>query len=164
VMEKINRPARLIGFKSEEQITSKQTFRFGRRVYAYAAILLILTSLLTVLLMSRSAIETVILRAGGTLYQDRGNGMVSNLYNAELINKTPYPVKFELSPVEKGTSIQFIRKENSLQKGESIKITFFIVRHQKDISKYKSEIELNVLSEGKLLQKISTVFIAPPNF
>ena len=163
VMEKINRPAKLIGFKSEEQITSKQAFRFGRRVYVYAAILLILTSLLTVLLMSRSAIETVILRAGGTLYQERGNGRVSNLYNAEFINKTPYPIKFELRPVEKGTSIQFIRKEDSLKKGESIKITFFIVRQQKDISKYKSEIELDVLSEGKLLQKVSTVFIAPPN-
>lgn len=164
VMEKINRPARLIGFKSEEQIASKQPFRFGRRVYAYATILVFLTSVLTVLLMSRTAIETVVLRAGGTLYQERGDGTVSNLYNAELINKTPYPIKFELSPAEKGTKIQFIRKEELLQKGESIKLTFFVIRPQKEISKYKSEIQLKVLSGGKLLQTVSTTFIAPPNF
>lgn len=164
VMEKINRPTRLIGFKSEEQIAGRQPFRFGKRVYAYAAILTFLTSVLTVLLMSRTAIETVVLRAGGTLYQERGDGTVSNLYNAELINKTPYPIKFELSPAEKGTRIQFIRKENTLKKGESIKLTFFIIRAQKGIPKYKSEIELKVLSGGKLLQKVSTTFIAPPNF
>lgn len=164
VMEKTNRPARLIGFKSEEEITSKQQFRFGSRIYAYATILIISTSVLVVLLMNRSDIETVVLRAGGTLYQERSDGTVSNLYNAELINKTPYPIKFELSPASKRSKIQFIRKEDILKKGESIKLTFFIIRPQNQITKYKSEIELNVLSESKLLQKVSTTFIAPPNF
>ena len=163
VMDKIDRPTRLIGFKSEEQIESRGPFHFSRRVYAYAAILTILTTVLTVLLMSRSMIETVILRAGGTLYQERSDGTVSNLYNAELINKTPYPIKFQLSPAAKGTTIQFIRKEDTLKKGESIKLTFFVIRPQKDISKYKSEIELNVHSGGKLVQTVSTTFIAPPN-
>jgi cytochrome c oxidase accessory protein FixG len=163
VMEKVNRPTRLIGFKSEEQIRSRKAFHFGKRVYVYSAILLLLSSALTVLLLRRSAIETVVLRAGGTLYQDRGNGDVSNLYNAELINKTAYPIKFELIPENKADKIQFIRKENTLQKGESIKLTFFIIRPQSGITKYKSEIELKVLSGGKLLQKVSTTFIAPPN-
>jgi cytochrome c oxidase accessory protein FixG len=163
VMEKVNRPTRLIGFKSEEQIRSRKAFHFGKRVYVYSAILLLLSSALTVLLLRRSAIETVVLRAGGTLYQDRGNGDVSNLYNAELINKTAYPIKFELIPENKADKIQFIRKENTLQKGESIKLTFFIIRPQSGITKYKSEIGLKVLSGRKLLQKISTTFIAPPN-
>ncbi|MBC7915080.1 MAG: cytochrome c oxidase accessory protein CcoG [Pyrinomonadaceae bacterium] len=163
VMEKVHRPTRLIGFKSEEQINSQQPFRFSKRIYVYATILLLLSSTLTVLLLSRSSIETVVLRAGGTLYQERSDGTVSNLYNAELINKTPHAVKFEIRPVEKGTTIQFIRKEDTLQKGESIKLTFFIIRKQKEISKYKSKIELNVLSGGKLLEKVSTIFIASPN-
>ncbi|MGV3509635.1 MAG: cytochrome c oxidase accessory protein CcoG, partial [Sphingobacteriaceae bacterium] len=108
VMEKINRPKRLIGFKSQEQISSKQPFKFSKRIYGYAAILTVLCSVLTFLLISRSAIETVILRAGGTLYQERPDGTVSNLYNAELVNKTAHPIKFKLVPVKDGTKIQFI--------------------------------------------------------
>ena len=162
VMEKINRPVRLIGFKSEEQISSKQPFRFNKKVFGYAAILVILLSILTYMMIIRTDIETVILRAGGTLYQQRQDGTVSNLYNAEFINKTNKPVKFELLP-QPGTKIEFIRKEDTIKKGESIKLTFFIIRPQKEISKYKSEVKLEVLSEGKTLEKITTTFIAPPN-
>ena len=162
VMEKINRPTRLIGFKSQEQITSKQPFRFGKRIYGYAAILTVLVSVLTILLIKRTDIETVILRAGGTLYQQREDGTVSNLYNAELINKTPHPIKFELSPSDEGTKIQFIRKEDTIEKGKSIKLTFFIIRPQNQISKYKSDVELKVLSEGKTIEELTTTFIAPP--
>jgi cytochrome c oxidase accessory protein FixG len=163
VMEKIDRPTRLIGFKSAEQITSGRPFQFGKRVYVYAAVLFLLTSVLTFMLMSRSALETVVLRAGGTLYQQREDGTVSNLYNAEVINKTPYPIQFELRPSEKETSIQFISKPQTIKKGESAKLTFFLIRDQKKVSQYKSDIELNVFTKGKLLDKVKTTFIAPPN-
>ena len=163
VMEKIHRPKRLIGFMSEEQIVSKQPFSFGKRVYGYAAILLVMVSLLTVLIIRRSDIQATILRASGTLYQERTDGTVSNLYNAEVINKTSYPVKFNLEPTEKETKIQFIKKQDSLQKGEIAKLTFFIIRGQKQGLKYKMDIELNVISNGKLLEKVKTTFIAPPN-
>jgi cytochrome c oxidase accessory protein FixG len=163
VMEKINRPTRLIGFKSQEQITSRQAFCFSKRLYGYAAILAVLVSVLAILLVKRSDIETVILRASGTLYQQRTDGTVSNLYNAELINKTAHPIKFRLMPIDKDTKIQFIRKEDTIGKGKSIKLTFFIIRPQKEILKYKSDIELKVLSVGKLVEELSTTFIAPPN-
>lgn len=164
VMKKTGRHTRLIGFKSEEQITSRQPFKFSKRIYVYSTLLTLLTSLLAFMLLTRSGIETIILRAGGTLYQLHSNGTVSNLYNAELINKTAYPLKFELKPAEENTKIQFIIKQNTVPKGESLKLTFFVIRPQAEIMKYKSEIELNVFSEGKLLQKTSTTFIAPPNF
>ncbi|OYZ44418.1 MAG: cytochrome c oxidase accessory protein CcoG, partial [Sphingobacteriales bacterium 24-40-4] len=94
VMEKINRPKRLIGFMSEDQIKTKSPFKLSRKVYAYSVVLLILFSVLSFMLISRSDIETTVLRAGGTLYQLRDNGTVSNLYNAELVNKTTKMVKF----------------------------------------------------------------------
>lgn len=163
VMEKINRPKRLIGFKSQEQISSKQPFKFSKRIYGYATILIVLCSILMFLLINRSAIETVILRAGGTLYQERPDGTVSNLYNAELVNKTAHPVKFKLVPANNNTKIQFIRKEDTIEKGKSIKLTFFIIQQKKEILKYKSDVELNVLSEGRIVEELSTTFIAPPN-
>lgn len=162
VMEKIHRPLRLIGFKSEEQIKTRQPFKFNKRIYAYSGVLLILISVLSFLLISRADIETTVLRAGGTLYQLRDNGTVSNLYNAELVNKTGQTLGFELKPEDPDMQIQFIRQENSLPKGTSVKLTFFVIRPQKGIEQYKSEIGLQVISDGKLISRVKTNFIAPP--
>lgn len=162
VMDRINRPQRLIGFKSEDQIKTGAHFRLSRKMYGYSVVLLVLMSVLSGLLISRSDIETTILRAGGTLYQLRDNGTVSNLYNAELVNKTSKVVKFELKASDENVKIEFIRKEDKINKGGSVKVTFFVIRPQKEISKYKSEIGLKVISDGKLIDELNTNFIAPP--
>jgi len=164
VMNKLNLPEGLIGFKSQEQLVSRQAFSFGNRIYGYAAILFLLTSVLTVLLVKRTDIETTILRASGTLYQERNDGTVSNLYNAELVNKTSHTINFQLKPVKSGAKIQFINRADSLKKGESIKLTFFVIQQKRSIKEYKSNIKLEVTSGEKLLDKIETTFIAPPNF
>lgn len=163
VMEKTNRPTRLIGFMSENQIKSKTAFKLSKKVYAYSAVFLILISALAYLLINRTDIETTVLRAGGTLYQMRDDAKVSNLYNAELVNKTTDNVIFEIKPEDENIEIQYIRKENNIKKGESAKITFFVIIPQKDIKKYKSEIALDIYSKGKKIEEIKTNFIAPPN-
>ena len=163
VMEKTHRPTRLIGFMSEDQIKSKSAFKLSKKVYAYSIVFLILVSVLGYLLLSRTAIETTVLRASGTLYQMRDNGTVSNLYNAELVNKTTDNVIFEMKPEDENVIIQYIRKENSIKKGGSVKVTFFVIIPQKDIKKYKSEIEIDIFSNGKKIDEIETNFIAPPN-
>ena len=163
VMEKVHRPSRLIGFMSEDQIKSKTGFKLSKKVYAYSVVFLILATVLSYLLFSRSDIETTVLRAGGTLYQLRDNGTVSNLYNAELVNKTSGNIPFELKAEDDDVTIQFIRKESTIKKGSIVKVTFFIIRPQKDIEKYKSEIELEIFSNGKKIDEVKTNFIAPPN-
>lgn len=163
VMEKIHRPTRLIGFMSEDQIKTKSPFRLSRKVYAYSVVLLILFTVLSVLLFNRTDIETTILRAGGTLYQQRENGTVSNLYNAEFVNKTSDDIKFEIKTSDPESKIEYIRKENLIKKGSIVKLTFFVITPQKNVKKYKSEIGIQVFSEGKLIEEINTNFIAPPN-
>lgn len=163
VMEKINRPTRLIGFMSEDQITSKAPFRLSKKVYAYSVVLLILITVLSSLLIIRSDIDVTILRAGGTLYQLRDDGTVSNLYNAELVNKTSKLVNFEMKASDPDVKIQYIRKEDKIKKGGSMKVTFFVIRPQKSIHKYKSNIEIEIFSNGEEIDEINTNFIAPPN-
>ena len=163
VMEKIDRPTRLIGFMSEDQITSKAPFRLSKKMYAYSVVLLILITVLSSLLISRSDIDVTILRAGGTLYQLRDDGTVSNLYNAELVNKTSKLVNFEMKASDPDVKIQYIRKEDKINKGGSIKVTFFVIRPQKSIHKYKSKIEIEIFSNGEEIDEINTNFIAPPN-
>lgn len=164
VMEKIDRPTRLIGFKSEDEISAGKPFTLSKRIYGYAVILLLLMGTLGYLLISRSAVETTILRAGGTLYQLRdGDHTVSNLYNTELINKTTHPIKFEIVPDDRNAKIQFIQKENSVNVGSSVKITFFVILPQRSIRKYKSDISFKLISNGKEIDHFETTFIAPPN-
>ncbi len=162
VMEKTHRPLRLIGFKSEEEISDGKTFRFSKRVYAYAVILVLLFGTLTTLLLKRSDIGATILRASGTLYQLREDGTVSNLYNAELINKTSGPIKFTIAMPDKQTTIQYINQINKIKRGESVKLTFFLIRPQRYINEYKSGISLGIISGGKVISKAKTTFIAPP--
>jgi cytochrome c oxidase accessory protein FixG len=164
VMDKINRPTRLIGFKSEDEIKLKQPFKLSSRIYGYSAVLLILISVLSYLLISRSDVKATILRASGTLYQMRDKDKtVSNLYNAELVNKTSKDLQFEIQPEDKNATIQYIQKEDHLKYGGSVKVTFFVVMPQNAIKKYKSDLNFKLLSDGKVIDRFKTTFIAPPN-
>jgi cytochrome c oxidase accessory protein FixG len=163
VMEKTHRPLRLIGFKSEEEIKSRKPFRLSRRVYGYAAVLVVLMSLLSFLMIDRSDVKTTILRASGTLYQMRDDNMVSNLYNAELVNKTSKALEFEIVPDDKSIKLEYIQKEQKLAYGGRVKLTFFVLMPQNEVKKFKSEIKFTLLSGGKVIDKFGTTFIAPPN-
>lgn len=163
VMDKIDRPRNLIGFKSEEQIHDNKPFKLSKRIYGYAAVLFLLLSVFITLLVKRTDIATTILRAGGTLYQERADGTVSNLYNAELINKTPNNIHFQISFDNPEAKIEYINPSNIIRKGENLKITFFVILPQKRIKKYKSEIAFKVTANGKTVSKAQTTFIAPPN-
>jgi hypothetical protein len=132
------------------------------KLHVYYFVLLVLFSSLSFMLVSRSDIKTTLLRAAGTIYQLRDDGTVSNLYNAELVNKTTNWVKFEMKPVDSDTKIQYVREKNIINKGSSVKVTFFVIRSQKRVNKYKSEIEIEIWSDGKFVDKIKTNFIAPP--
>lgn len=164
VMEKINRPLRLIGLKSEDEIATKQPFKLNKRIYGYSVVLLLLIGTLSYLLISRSNIETTILRAGGTLYQMRDKDhTVSNLYNTELVNKTSGPLKFTIVPDNKAAVLQYIQKEDSLKVGGTVKITFFYIVPQQSVEQYKSDISFKIMAGGKEAGSFKTTFIAPPN-
>ena len=162
VMEKVNRPLKLIGFKSEDQICEKKEFKFGKRVYAYAGILLILLITLTSLILKRSDIQANVLRASGTLYQLNGDSTVSNLYNAELINKTSKDIRFVMKPADRAVKIKFINQSGVISKGGTVKLTFFIIRPQNTINTFKSAVTLDIVSDGKIITRAETTFIAPP--
>ncbi|TCD01115.1 cytochrome c oxidase accessory protein CcoG [Pedobacter psychroterrae] len=164
VMTKISRPLNLIGFKSESQIRNKTSFRISKKIYGYSALLLVLSIILTFLLIRRTDIETTILRASGTIYQLREKDKaVSNLYTAELVNKTNRNIRFSLVPDDKHMKIQWVQKADSIKYGSSIKITFFVIMPQELIKSYKTKIGFKLLSDDKVTDQFETTFIAPPN-
>ncbi|MEJ7558947.1 MAG: cytochrome c oxidase accessory protein CcoG [Pedobacter sp.] len=163
VMEKINRPSRLIGFKSETEIKTNSSFKVSTKIYGYTGVLLSLVFILLFLLFTRSPVKNNIHRASGTLYQlnDR-DGTVSNLYTAEMVNKTNSTISFTIVPDSKSAKIQYIEKPDSIVYGGRTKTTFFLVLPQTGIAKYKTSVGFRILSNGKVLDRFETTFIAPP--
>jgi cytochrome c oxidase accessory protein FixG len=165
VMEKIDKPIRLIGFKSEDEIIQRKPSRLTGKAYGYTGVFMLLLSLLIFLLASRSAVKTTMLRASGTLYQIRENDRtVSNLYNAEMTNKTNKSLTFDIVPVDTNVKIQYIEKLNKLAYGGSTKLTFFVILPLKSIKTFKSAVRFKLMSKGRVIDEFESTFIAPPNY
>ncbi|MFC3559189.1 cytochrome c oxidase accessory protein CcoG [Pedobacter jamesrossensis] len=162
VMLKINKPKRLIGFYNNDFIKLRMPFKAGLKAYGYATVLFIAIVLFSSLIYKRQIVETTVLRASGTLFQIRPDNTISNLYNAELINKTNKPINFIFKSANNTDSILFIQNDKILPKEGTIHLTFFLIRKPNEIKNYKSEVEFEVVANDKTISTASTSFFANP--
>ncbi len=162
VMVKINKAPNLIGFFTQDFIKSKKPFRLGLKAYGYTAVLFLVMLVFSSLIYKRQDVETTVLRASGTMYQLGNDGTVSNLYNAELINKTNRSIKFTFRSQDETDSIKFIQLPEILPKEGSTHITFFLIKKQNGIKQFKSEVSFEVVANGKVISTASTSFFSQP--
>lgn len=163
VMHKIDKPQNLIGFYTQEYLTKGTKFKLSLKAYGYAAILFIMFLVFSALVYQRQEVETTVLRASGTLFQTRENNKVSNLYNAELINKTNKDIVFNLTTSDPLDQIEVVQAPKILPKEGRVQVTFFLIRNQSQIKKYKSEVYFEIRSNGKVISNSKTSFFAQPN-
>ncbi len=162
VMLKINKPKNLIGFYNQDYINTRKRFKLGLRAYGYAAVLAIVVLVFSSLIYKRQDVQTTVLRASGTLFQMRPDGSVSNLYNAELINKTNKDIVFEFRSTNADDQIQVIRGAKILPKESTVNLTFFLIKNPKKISKYKTEVDFEVRANHKVVSTATTTFFSQP--
>lgn len=162
VMEKINRPPRLIGFYSSKQIDENTSEKNNSRIIAYSVVLALLLVVFGWLIFSRTTVGGTLLRAKGTSYQINTDGTVSNLYNLELINKSGNELPFNLESLDENFTIKLVNSRDVLAKDETAQFSFFIFSESKNIHDYKTNIKINVVSEGKTVETLKTTFISPP--
>lgn len=161
VMEKLNRPTKLIRYASENEIKEGKPFRWTLRLKSYVAVLLILVGVLASLLLTRSDVDATVLRAGGQLFQERDSTIVTNLYTVKVINKTQedLPVSFR---IESGDGeIEMVGKPLQVGKESRGETTFFILRERSKITERKTNIKIGVWSGDNKLQTITTTFLGP---
>lgn len=163
VMEKINRELNLIGFYSEEMIEKKTKPRFTARMAGYSSVMVVLFGVLTYFVYQRSDIDLTVLRSAGLLYQEQPGGYISNIYNADIINKTNQAQAINLVANDPSVKIKYIQAPGTLAKEESTKITFFLLIPASHIRNVKTEVKLNVVQGSKILGSASTTFIGPTN-
>ncbi|TXK33275.1 cytochrome c oxidase accessory protein CcoG [Pontibacter qinzhouensis] len=162
IMRMIDKPEGLIRYDSEEAIAEgKKWTLYTPRVLGYTAILVLLLSALTTLLVVRDDAQATILRTPGQLYQKTEQGTVKNLYNISVINKTNHEMPLTLRLLSGEGSIQVIGSDLVLPAQGMAEGVFFAEIPKDQLRGMNSKIEIGVYYGEELITKQDTKFLAP---
>ena len=151
----------LIRYDSIEGIEKKSPFQFTARVKAYSAVLMALIALLVILLFSRSDFETTIMRTRGTLFQEVEKGVISNIYDFSIVNKSNQKIPLEFKLLEGKGEIKIIGDQTTLEEYAEAKGKFMIFIKREDLFQRKEKLKIGVYKGDKLIETVSTSFITP---
>ena len=162
MMDATGRERGLIRYASENGIAEGKKLKFTGRMKFYTILLVVLTTLLTALLLSRKDVDGTILRAGGMLYQERGTDSVSNLYNIKIINKTVHDVSLSLKLEDMPGSIIEVEGKDIVVKREGQgKGSFFIVLPRGVIEARKTKLKIGIYEGDHKITTLATNFMGP---
>lgn len=163
VMDKIHKPRNLVGYFSEDMIRSKKEPTFNLRMIGYASVITILMSALCYFIFSRKDMDITIMRSAGMLYQEQPHGFISNIYNADITNKGNFSRTITLKAEDPDIKIQYIQAPTIITKGNDIKTVFFVLIPGSKLHSFKTEVRLQLISGNKVIQTVTTEFVAPIN-
>ncbi len=162
VMEKINRPKKLIRYDSLNGIENNTKFKFTPRMMLYSVILVVLLGILGYLLSIRTDYSVNVLRTPGMLFQEQPNGKVSNVYDLNIVNKTfnETPVQIKLEVPSDG-ELKLVGKDIVLKSQQIVETKFLVLLDKTTLSKMNTPIEIGVYDGNKLIKKVKTSFLGP---
>ncbi len=163
VMLKIDKPKGLIRYSSYNSIKNGVVRLLTPRVIGYVVVLIGLLSFLSFNLLTRSDVETTVLKVQGTLYQRDDFGFITNLYNIEFVNKTFNDLPLEIK-VESPADAIFMKPDGKpiIVPAEGMLKTIGFLKIPVDkITQSKSIVYLGVYENGRLIEKIKVKFIGP---
>ena len=162
VMDKIGAPRGLIRYASLNSIEHGTPFRFTSRMALYIAFLTGLIALFLVLVFTRPAVETVILRAPGSMFMLTADGKIENLYTLKLVNKTMRDLAVELKLEDIPGTVEIMGDKNlHVAPGKLAETSLLIQLDPETLTSSSTKLKIGVYSEGKKLQTVKTGFIGP---
>ncbi|HLS70511.1 MAG TPA: cytochrome c oxidase accessory protein CcoG [Chitinophagaceae bacterium] len=162
IMIKVGRPTGLIRYDSENNIAHGKKFRITSKMYAYSAVLLILTSLIIAMLITRKDVGGQLLRTSGMVYQKRGDDSLSNMYNVKLTNKTNKEYNVSLRLIDKEGEIIMIDKQIINLKPESQNTaSLFIVLPKSELTAANTKIKVEAIADEKVINTFKATFAGP---
>lgn len=164
MMEKVNLPTGLIRYASENQIANNEPAKITTRNKAYGVVLLILMGIISAILLTRSDIDTTLMRSKGMLFQEIPNtDSISNLYTLRMVNKTYHDIPVTMKVEEIPGNIKVIGNGISILKKESTgEITFFVMTQKQHVPKRKNDIKIGLYAGDKKLKTLTTSFFSIP--
>ena len=163
VMDKIHKPRGLIGYFSEEMIRTKKKPTFTTRMMGYSSVIMMLMTVLCYFIFSRTDMDITVMRGSGMLYQEQPNGYISNIYNADITNKSTGNRSITLRPEDPDIKIKYIQAPSVITKGNDVKTVFFVLIPASKINSFKMDVRLQLVTGGKAIQTVTTEFVAPYN-
>ena len=161
IMDKVGFEKGLIRYASEENIAEKKQHHWTTRSIAYTVLLVLLTGVLVSLVWLRTDVETTVLRTPGMLYQDQGDNQISNLYNVKIINKTNRAIPLNLQLEGENGEIRMVGDSLIVEPQSMTESAFFIIMNRDNLEKIKTDMKIDVLSEGEKLETVKTTFLGP---
>ncbi len=161
MMEKVGLEKNLIRYDSEFGISQGKKFKLTSRAKAYIVLMIGILVLLTVLLATRSDIETTILRERGTSYQRIDSITYSNIYNIHLINKTSKDMPIKLRVESENATLEVFGGKVNLAPSEQTKRKLLVKMKSNNITGIKTPIKIGIYSQNKLVESVKLSFSGP---
>ncbi len=162
VMLKIGKPKGLIRYASYNSIKDGITKIITGKVIAYSIVLMALVIILGAALITRSDVETTILKVPGTLYQ-REPGFITNLYNVEFVNKTFDEMTLEIK-VESPASARIHKVDGKaivIPSEGFTKGVYFIRIPEEAVTTARTVVKLGIYQNGNRIETVNAKFIGP---
>jgi cytochrome c oxidase accessory protein FixG len=164
VMDKISKPRGLIRYDSLQGIADKvKKKKWNARTIAYSAVLFLLIAVFFSLIFTRSDIEATVVRASGQLYQELPGNKISNLYNIQVVNKTFETKNLSFRVKNDEGEIKMVGGKNQFILGsqDMLQEVMIVEMPKSKIKSLKTKIVIEVVSEGKVLERVKTTFLGP---
>lgn len=161
MMDAVNQDRGLIRYASEEMIAEQKPWKFTTRSIFYTIVLIVFLGLIGYSFANRSSVEATVLRAPGMLFQEHPNGEISNLYNIKLINKTDIEMPIELNIPSEIAEIRMVGESIIVAPQSVGEAVFFIFFMNKTNLRSQVDLEIEVTSNGKLIEIVTTSFVGP---
>lgn len=163
VMDKIGRPRGLIRYASLNGIERGERLKATPRLGIYTGILIALACLEIFLIFSRGTVETNILRAPGSLFQQMPDGRFSNLYTVRITNKTSKDIPVQLKLESPDGILQVMSGDIVVPARKSADAPVIIELDRSAMKSGETPLVVCVYSGGKKLETLNTAFIGPRN-
>lgn len=161
VMDKVERPRGLIRYDSFDGIKTGETLKANFRNVGYTVILMGLVVFFFMLLLTRTDVETTVLRSYGTLYQDVGNNHYTNLYTVRVLNKTFEDLPIRLELIEPEGTLTMVGNDLNIRGQDKTEGAFFVDLSGDLLNGTETKLKIGVHSGDRLLETVKTSFMGP---
>jgi cytochrome c oxidase accessory protein FixG len=161
VMRKVKLSEGLIRYTSENRLEGVGGSRLSGRIIVYSLALAVLVALFSFLMITRTDVQTTILRTPGTLYYET-DSTIRNLYSVKLINKTFDEIDLEFrlkAPI--GGSISMVSGDVTVEPEGFVETALFVDIPRAQVYGPSTMVLIEIVRDGDVIDEIKTNFVGP---
>ena len=166
VMLKIGKNPGLIRPTSHTAIEEGRQRIFTPRVAGYSVVLTLLLTLVVVFVSGRADVEATMLRMPGLIFQKLDDGRIQNIYNVQFVNKTAEDLILDIKVQDfPEATIEKVGEGGMELDAKSKADGVYIIKIPEDaLEDRKTQLRLELISNGEVIDIIKTNFLGPIKF